>query len=350
MTMPMPMVDPDDPKFKGKSWEAIEAELAIRDAEQVAVLGYDVDGPEEQGPNFFNPSRPLYAPFPWEERIDGFEKPASCTHKNWKHKCLTFTIGKGCATLKLTSPDTNNSVNPEMLDALQDAIMDLQTQKDVRVVILKSEGKLFCNGIDPKYIMSESNKSEAEIAKFQMQFAKVLYFLSQLPQYVVALVQGSAMGAGIGLLCACDMVYSVKGAFFAMNEGKLGVVPTVSLPFIMQRMIYTGEIRQLVLLHKSFSATQAKEAGLIDEVCEDQAQLESSGTDMLNKMTLCAPGAVATTKEVIMNTIGQAPHSFMLNYVAATVAAQRRSPEAKMGIEAVQARKKPPWAESPISM
>merc|ERR1719265_1030788 len=89
-----------------------------------------------------------------------------------------------------------------MMDALQDALTDLQTNKEARVVILKAEGKLFSNGLDPKHIMAESQKSVAEIEAYQLRYAKILYFLSKLPQYVCALVQGSAMGSRLQLrLC-----------------------------------------------------------------------------------------------------------------------------------------------------
>jgi enoyl-CoA hydratase/carnithine racemase len=349
MTLPLPLVDPDDPKFKGKTWDVIEAHLQARDAEQLSTMGYDLEEPEENGPSAAYPCRPLLASFPWEERIDGFAKPASCNLQNWKHTCLTYTVGKGCATLAFAKGAANNTLDPAMLDALQDAILDLQTRSDVRVVVIRSEGKVFSSGFDPKYILSESSKTEEEIRAIQTQFAKILYFLSTLPQFVLALTQGSAMGASIGLLCACDMVYSVKGAYFAMNEGKLGVVPSVSLPYIIRRIPYMANTRNLVLAAQSFSAPQAKSAGLIQEVYEDDAALQAACVAFVGKMSACAPGAVAATKEVIMNTVGQAPSSFMLNYVSTVTAAQRRSAEAKAGIEAIQSKKRPAWAETPLT-
>merc|ERR1711879_242200 len=79
---------------------------------------------------------------------------------------------------------------------------------------------------------SETNLTEEQITKTHLQLAKILYFLQRLPQFTVALVQGSTMGAAVGLVCACDMVISVKGAFYAMSETKLGAVATTSIPYI----------------------------------------------------------------------------------------------------------------------
>jgi methylglutaconyl-CoA hydratase len=349
MTLPLPLVDPDDPKFKYKTWDVIEAHLAKADAQQLSQSGFDLEEPEENGPTPDHPSRPLITTFPWEEKIDNFAKPASCTFDTWKHQCLKYTIGKGCATLLFDKGPQNNTFDPEMLSALQDAIMDLQIRREVRVVVIRAEGKLFSNGFDPKYILSESEKSQDEIKEVQLQFAQVLYFLSKLPQFVVALVQGSAMSAGVGLLCACDMVYAVKTAFFAMNEGKLGVVPSVSLPYITRRITSQAHARQLVLGSSNLSATQAKNFGLINEVFEDLAAAEAACTELLGRLTLCAPTAVAATKDVIMNTVGQAPSSFLINYVSSVSVGLRGTSEAKAGIEAIVSKKKPVWAATPIT-
>ncbi|CAE7870679.1 crt [Symbiodinium microadriaticum] len=117
---------------------------------------------------------------PWQ--VDGFDKPASCTHKNWRHKCLKYKLGTQCATLELDTGDGANGLNPAVLDALQDAIMDLQDRSDIRVVILKSTGKFFSQGFDPKHLMAESTMSDEDIIAFQTQFAKILYFLQRQVQ------------------------------------------------------------------------------------------------------------------------------------------------------------------------
>uniref|UniRef100_A0A7S0B899 Uncharacterized protein n=1 Tax=Pyrodinium bahamense TaxID=73915 RepID=A0A7S0B899_9DINO len=348
MSVPFPMIDPDDPMFKGRTWEQVEAILDESDQYTSSIQGLNEDREEPRGPTFTSPCKPLYSTFPWEEQVAPFEKKATCTAKNWTHTCLSYTIGKQAATLKFTKGTGNNTIDPTMLDALQDAIMDLQDQGDVRVVVLRSEGKLFSNGFDPKYLMSESNMTEQEIVTIQLQFAKILYFLQKLPQLTIALVQGSAMGAAVGLVCACDLVISAKGAFYAMSETKLGAVATTSIPYITRRITYIKNVYQLLLAGASLSAETAKDYGIVNEVVDDEKGLQAECQSLCNKMTLCAPGAVAATKEVVMNTVGVPPSSFMLNYVAGVMVDVRRGPEAKAGIEAIQSKRKPVWAEVPI--
>merc|ERR1740138_255422 len=172
-----------------------------------------------------------------------------------------------------------------MLDALQDAITDLQGRNTVRCVILKSVGKLFSNGFDPKYLISETNLTEEDISTVQLQFAKILYFWQRLPQLTVALIQGSTMGAAVGLVCACDMVVSVKGAFFAMSEAKLGAVATTSIPYITRRIRFIRNVYQLVLAGASLSADTAKEYGIVSEVVDSEADLETKCKSICDLMT-----------------------------------------------------------------
>eukprot|EP00428_Durinskia_dybowskii_P021325 CAMPEP_0170203894 /NCGR_PEP_ID=MMETSP0116_2-20130129/1462_1 /TAXON_ID=400756 /ORGANISM="Durinskia baltica, Strain CSIRO CS-38" /LENGTH=148 /DNA_ID=CAMNT_0010454227 /DNA_START=46 /DNA_END=489 /DNA_ORIENTATION=+ len=99
-----------------------------------------------------------------------------------ENMCLKYMMGRQSATLMFNKAAANNTIDLEMLDAMQDAIMDLQDRPQVRVVVIKSEGKFFSNGFDPKYLMSESNMTDQQIAAAQMQFAKILYHLQALPQ------------------------------------------------------------------------------------------------------------------------------------------------------------------------
>merc|ERR1711879_555887 len=195
---------------------------------------------------------------------------------------------------------------------------------------------------------SETNLTEEQITKTHLQLAKILYFLQRLPQFTVALVQGSTMGAAVGLICACDMVISVKGAFYAMSETKLGAVATTSIPYITRRIKFIRNVYQLVLAGASLSADTAKEYGIVNEVVETEADLAAKAKAICDGMTLCATGAVAATKEVVMNTVGAPCSSFLLNYVASVAAEVRNGPEALSGIQSIQMKKKPAWAAAAI--
>mmetsp|Transcript_41942 Transcript_41942/g.98390 ORF Transcript_41942/g.98390 Transcript_41942/m.98390 type:complete len:348 (-) Transcript_41942:151-1194(-) len=344
MSLPLPIVDPDEPSFRGKTWDEVERVLNERDAQAMGMQGMEED---ELGPRAGRPSKTMYSLFPWEMQVQGFAKPAKCTLENWSHSCLKYTVSKQCASLTLSS-GSNNALDPAMLDALQDAVMDLQQRKGVRTVLLRAEGKLFCSGFDPKYIMSETSMEEQAIATVQLQFARILYCLHGLPQFTVALLQGSALNGGLGLSSACDLVIAVKGAFFALQDTKLGLVPATSLPYVLRRVPQLGKASDLVLAAANLSAEQAQTAGLVDEVVDDAAGLDREAKAVCEKATLCAPTAVKLTKEVVNKTVGQPPSTFLLGYVARSLATSRVTPEFRAGIEAVKTKIKPPWAQEAV--
>jgi methylglutaconyl-CoA hydratase len=335
MSSPFPYVDPDDPSFKGKSWDIIEKQLTERDALLTAASGFDVDVPP--------PLHTSYSAFPWEENVEPFERTVGCSHRDWSHRVLRYELGHQSATLTFNTSAKNNTFDCEMLDALQDAIVDLRQRVTVRVVILKAEGKFFSQGFDPRHTLSEGGMTDEEVRRIHVQFARILYFFSTLPQFTVALVQGSAISAAVGLLCACDMVVAVRTAAFQMNDMKLGTVPTTSLPYIMRRVQHLAHTRWFVLSAASISAEVAKEYGIVNEVVEDEASLTAEAEAICTRVTSCAPNALAVTKEIIANTMGQAPSSFVLNYVADVAAKTRKSAEASMGLVAIMERRRPEW-------
>jgi len=187
--------------------------------------------------------------------------------------------------------------------------------------------------------------SAEQIAAVQTQLAKILHFWQNLPQMTVALIQGSAMGAAVGLVCACDIVYSLKGAYFAMSETKLGTVPTTSIPYITRRVKYMKNVNQLVLVGASLSADVAQDYGVVTEVVED---LEEACSTLCSNLSQCAPGAVSATKEIIQNIVGLPQSSFVMDYLASVSAEVRHGPEMKKGIESIQLKQRPPWADKSI--
>lgn len=336
-----------DPLYEGQTWDHIEKLLAERDAHVLGASGFDIEYPGHEYTTAMDPNKTFDASYPWEEKIEPFEKKASCSQKNWKHTCLRFDVGQQVATLTLAKAN-NNSIDTDVLDALQDAITDLQGRRDVRMVVVKAEGKMFSSGLDAKFLMSESDLSEEDIVRRHLQLARIFHFLQRLPQYTVALVQGSVMGVSLGLICACDMVIAVKGAFIQINEPKLGLVPTTAIPFILRRARHTAGAQQLLLAGISVSAGKAQEYGMFDMVVERPEELAAEAQNICKKISLCAPGAVASTKSIITNILGQAPHSGTLNYIATEIVRVRKTAEARNGLAAIQSKKKPPWAERPI--
>lgn len=271
----------------------------------------------------------------------------TCSSANWHHQDVNFEMGEGIAYLTLNSPKTNNALSANIQQALSDAAFELYNRKDIRMVILRAEGKLFCAGGDPKSFMEAGNKSDADARKDDIKFIKFLYTMQCLPQFTIGLAQGSAMGTGIGLLATCDIVVAVRSARFTVSEVKLGQCPAKIAPFV-SRKVGIAYAKWLMCTADNFSADQAKHMGLITDVLDDEMDFSKYIESVCEKVTLCAPNAASRAKRLVQN-VSQRPLTLkLMQYTGGELADIRIGEEAIKGMIAVQAKTKPYWAENPI--
>lgn len=271
----------------------------------------------------------------------------TCTAANWHHKDVNLEFGSGIAYITLNRPDANNALNDNISAALHDAAYELHQRRDVRVVVLRAEGKMFCAGGDPKSFADAAAMTDADNRKAAMSFMKFLYYFQCLPQFTIALVQGSAMGSGVGLLCVCDMVIAAKGARFTVSEVKLGTTAATIAPFL-SRKVGIAHAKKMLCTAENVSAEAAKLMGLVTDVVDDDMDFSKYVENVCEKITLCAPLASARSKRLAQNVSLQPLTLKLLEYTGGELADIRIGEEAVKGMIAVQARAKPFWAETPI--
>src|SRR5690606_12488483 len=133
---------------------------------------------------------------------------------------LYTTIDKRVATLEFGHPASNSFVT-ELLDRLVTAIKDLSTNRDISLIVLRSEGdRAFCAGASFDELMAISNIEEGKA--FFNGFAKIINAIRTCPQPIICRVQGKSVGGGVGLIAACDYVFVVEGAAIRLPELSIG--------------------------------------------------------------------------------------------------------------------------------
>lgn len=270
-----------------------------------------------------------------------------CNSSNWKHADVMFELGEGIAYIVLNSPSTNNALSASMLRGIHDACFELHMRKDIRLVVLKAEGKMFCAGGDPKSFQEAIGISGEESKKSLIMLTKLLHFFQCLPQFTVGLAQGSAMGSGVGLLAACDVVCAVAAARFMVSEVKLGTCPAAIAPIIAAK-IGAAHAKRILCTAENVTAALAKQIGLVTDIVDDELDFSKYVQTLCEKMTLCAPGACARSKALVQNVSRRPLTMKLLTYTGGQLADIRVGDEAVKGMIAVQARTKPYWAETPI--
>ncbi|MDZ4364687.1 enoyl-CoA hydratase-related protein [Brevundimonas sp.] len=249
----------------------------------------------------------------------------------------------GVVFITINRPQKKNAFDAATIAALYEAFETLHGADNVRVVFLRGAGGTFSAGADLSWMRDAAEWSEGDNRDDAMGLAKMLKALHDVPALTVALVEGSAMGGGAGIVAACDMAVAVEGTRFAFSEVKLGLIPATIAPYVVEA-VGARRARQLFLTANIFDADYAAHAGLIDMVLPEGSMDEfiSMLTDSLSQN---APGAMGDAKRLVHDVAGKKVDHGLMEETAKRIARARVSVEGREGVRAFLDKRKPRWAE-----
>jgi methylglutaconyl-CoA hydratase len=245
------------------------------------------------------------------------------------------------ARVTLARPEVRNAFDEILIDSLTAAFLSFGDDREARVVILKGEGPTFCAGADIEWMRRAGSWSKAENEADAERMARMLRAIDECPKPVVALVQGAAIGGGVGLVAASDVAIAADDAVFSLAEVKLGLLPSVISPFVL-RAIGARQARRDFLTGERFGAAEARRIGLVHEVAP-AGELAEACDSLIASLLTSAPEAVGVAKRLIAHVAGMTPDDAMPVTVR-TIADRRASAEAKEGLTAFLEKRPPAWA------
>ncbi len=256
---------------------------------------------------------------------------------------LITTIDKrGVAQLTMNRPDLRNAFNQELIEEICEAMGRLCCNEAVRAIVLTGAGKAFSAGADLNMMRQVADYSPAENKDDARRLAHMLSSIYHSPKPTVALVNGPAMGGGLGLIAACDIAIGADDAFFALSEARLGLIPAVISPFVIQA-IGARQARRYFLTAERFDAATAERIGLL-HIVKPAGGLESALAVVLDDLLACGPIAHAEAKALIWAVAGRTIEDGVMNDTAERIARLRASDEGKEGVTAFLEKRKPGWA------
>lgn len=249
----------------------------------------------------------------------------------------------GVVFVTINRPQKRNAFDAATIAALYEAFETLQGADRVRCVFIRGAGGTFSAGADLNWMRDAADWSEGDNRDDAMGLAKMLKALHDVPALTVAIVEGSAMGGGAGIVAACDMAVAVEGTRFAFSEVKLGLIPATIAPYVIEA-VGARRARQLFLTANIFDADYAAHAGLIDMVLPEGAVDEfiSMLTDSLSGN---APGAMGDAKRLVHDVAGETIDHRLLEETAKRIARARVSEEGQEGVRAFLDKRPASWAE-----
>lgn len=252
----------------------------------------------------------------------------------------------GVLHVTLNQPATRNALSAQMVGELRQLAHECMGDAESQCVVLRGADGTFCAGGNFADFMQlmQSNAGEGidPIAVANREFGRMLQDWQALPQVLVVVVEGAAIGGGFGLAAIGDIVLAEASAQFAMPETGLGLPPAQIAPFVAQR-IGLARARRIALTAGRVNARQALDLQLVDELAEGPDALEESLRKILQAIQRCAPRALASTKAILARC-GHETLDTTLDFAAERFAEALRCGDAAEGVRAFAEKRPPSWS------
>jgi enoyl-CoA hydratase/carnithine racemase len=243
------------------------------------------------------------------------------------------------AILTLNHPEKRNALSRAMLGQLRDHLAGLAARKDVGVVILRAEGTVFSSGHDLRELADCT--AEAAASLFAL-CTEVMLAIRQLPQPVIAQVQGIATAAGCQLAATCDLIIAAEQATFATPGVKIGLFCTTP-GVAVARAVPPKKAMEMLLTGTPISAQEAERIGLVNRVVPRERLAEET-MQVARQIAQASTATVALGKRAYYE---QLPLSCRAAYDVAQpiMAANAQMPDAQEGIHAFLEKRQPRWEQ-----
>jgi len=242
--------------------------------------------------------------------------------------------------ITLNRPDVRNALSGELMEAIGEAIERHQADDDVRAIVITGAGSAFCAGADLRTMQSARDASDDANRADAYRMGSLFHRVAACRKPVVARVNGPAIGGGVGLMAACDIVVATEKARFQFSEVRLGIVPAVISPFCIRRLGPTVA-KRLFLTGEPIDARQALAYSLID-VMAPEGDLDAAVEKTAADLGKAGPNALIAAKELV-DTVARLGIENALEYTAEMIARLRISDEAAEGIAAFLQKRPAAW-------
>ena len=214
------------------------------------------------------------------------------------------------ATVSFNRPDKANSLHEKAWEEMPQIFAELHDDPEVRVIILKGEGKHFCAGIDLSTLMNlqrfntiscEGRKREA-LRKFIFKLQASITAIEDCRKPVLAAIHGACVGGAVDIIAACDMRYCSRDAYFAIKEIDLGLVADIGTLQRLPKIVPAGIVAELAYTGRRMEGAEAGTIGLCNTVYEDREQLYSGVRALAKTIASKSPLCIRGTKEILLYT------------------------------------------------
>ncbi|MCO7226845.1 enoyl-CoA hydratase/isomerase family protein [Pleionea sp. CnH1-48] len=247
----------------------------------------------------------------------------------------------GAGIITLNRPEVHNAFDDNLISDLTDALKQVDEDPRVRLIVLRSNGKSFSAGADLNWMRRMADYSWDENYQDSLALATLMQSLHTSYKPTLGIVQGAAFGGGVGLVACCDMVIASEKALFSLSEVKLGLIPSVISPYVIEAIGKRQANRYFVTAER-FDAQRAHQMGLVHEVVAAD-ELENYANDFIKNILSNGPEAIKAAKLLIEVVTELGMGEELIRETAQRIADIRASAEGREGVTAFLEKRKPNW-------
>ena len=257
---------------------------------------------------------------------------------------IKVQLGESIAWVNLDRPEVRNALNDKLIRELTEVFDWLNSRDDIRVIVLKGNGKAFCAGADLAYMKAMAGYSHAQNIADAEKLSKLFRTIYYCNKAIIVDVHGACIGGANGIIAAADIVIAEKGTKFAFTEVRLGLTPATISPFVVSKIGNTTA-KELMLTGRRFTADEAKDFRLVNAVVSE-AEMIDTERHYIDHFLHASPDAIAECKNLLRVVSGTVdPNDPVFYQTSLLIAAQRVSKAGQEGMLAFFEKRKPSWEQ-----
>lgn len=250
---------------------------------------------------------------------------------------VLYDVADHVATITLNRPENRNSMTPDVLEGLSDAVARVREDEGVRCAIVTGTGKSFCAGADFK----SRGQVDESLAPNERSYQLYSHFLAILDIEVptIAALNGHAIGGGLGLAVVCDLRVANRDAKYGANFVQLGLHPGMATTYLMPRLMGVARGVEFLLTGRIVNGADAEAAGLVNYAV-DADEVLPKAQQLAREIAKAAPKAVRWTKASIYRGLGWDPKQ-AARHEADAQSRTMESDDFREGVAALLEKRKP---------
>jgi enoyl-CoA hydratase len=278
------------------------------------------------------------------QALNGMGRADECREMQMSEPRIRKEVKDRICTLTLNEPEKLNAMSEEMAEEFREAIKELRTDPEPRVLILTGAGRAFSAGGNLKRMLERAQSRVTDVRKFVLEFYKSFLTITDLEIPTIAAVNGHAIGAGGCLALACDMRIAARDSKIGFTFAKIGLHPGMGAEYFLSRTVGRAATFELLMTGDLLSAEEAHRIGLVNSVVP---------TDELMGRTRTLAEKIASMPVLPIRMLKESIDSAMRSSLMDTIQKENdyqaityMSEDIKEGILAVMERRKPRFTDS----